>query len=259
MDKKSKEPLYKQLKKALLEYIEENLKEGDALPVESEIENHYGVSRITVRKTIEELVNEGVVTKIQGRGTFVQSRKIIQKAGTITSWTEEMHLRGKKTETKNLIMNEIEPSKKLMVELSLSKNEKVICLKRLRCADGEPISIIINYFRSKFVPGFIKKGLTKESLYEVLEEDYGIQLEKARERVKARIATDLEALELGVSPDSAILHITRVSYLPDGTPFELVEMANRSDRYQYDIEIFGRNKLKAFKAEGEEFHAESKH
>jgi GntR family transcriptional regulator len=251
LDKNSKEPLYKQLKAALLDYIDENLKEGDALPIESEIEKIFGVSRITVRKTIEELVKEGVVTKTQGRGTFVQSKKIVQKAGSITSWTEEMNAKGKQTESKNLIMNEIEPSRKIIEELKLSKGEKVICLKRLRCADGEPISIIINYFRSKFVPGFSEKGLSKESLYEVLEEDYGIQLERAHERIKARIANDLEALELGVSPDSAILHITRVSYLPDGTPFELVEMANRSDRYQYDIDLFGRNKMKSFNTEGE--------
>ncbi len=251
LDKHSNVPLYKQLKEALLTYIEKNLQEGDALPIEPEIEKLFGVSRITVRKTIEELVSEGIVTKTQGRGTFVQSKNIVQKAGTITSWTEEMRLKGKQTETKNLMVNEIEPSKKIAAELQLSKGEKVICLKRLRCADGEPISILINYFRSKLTPGFLEKGLTKESLYEILEEDYGIQLERAHERVKARLSTDLEALELGISPDSAILHITRVSYLPDGTPFEMVEMANRSDRYEYDIDLVGRNKLKTFNSEGE--------
>ncbi|MEH7886368.1 GntR family transcriptional regulator [Bacillus sp. JJ1609] len=251
LDKNLKMPLYKQLKDALMEYIEENLKEGDALPIESEIEKLFGVSRITVRKTIEELVNEGVVTKTQGRGTFVQSKNIVQKAGNITSWTEEMRVKGKHTETKNMMIYEIEPSKKIAAELQLAKGEKVICLKRLRCADGEPISILINYFRSKFTPGFMEKGLMKESLYEVLEEDYGIHLEQAHERIKARLSTDLEALELGISPDSAILHITRVSYLPDGTPFEMVEMANRSDRYEYDIDLVGRNKLKTFNTEGE--------
>lgn len=251
LDRKSKTPLYKQLKEALLEHIETNLKEGDALPIEAEIEKLYGVSRITVRKTIEELARDGVVVKTQGRGTFVQSKNIIQKAGNITSWTEEMRLRGKSTETKNVLMTEIEPSRKISQELGLTKGEKVICLKRLRCADGEPITILINYFRSKFVPGFLEKGLHKESLYEVLEEDYGIQLERAHERVRARIANDLEALELGISPDSAILHITRVSYLPDGTPFELVEMSNRSDRYEYDIDLIGRKKLKAINPEGE--------
>jgi GntR family transcriptional regulator len=246
LDKNSKLPLYKQLKKTLLEYIEKNLSEGEVLPIESEIEKLYGVSRITVRRTIEELVKDGIVSKTQGRGTFVESKKVVQKAGTITSWTEEMTSKGKVIKTTNLIMSEIEPSKKLINELSLAKGEKIICLKRVRCADGEPIAILINYFRSKFVPDFIEKGLTRESLYDLLESEYNIQLERAQERIYARIVTDLEALELSISPHSAILHITRVSYLPDGTPFELVEMANRSDRYEYHIDLFGRNKLKLF-------------
>lgn len=175
-----------QLKAVLLEEIEENFKEGDALPIEAEIEKAYGVSRITVRKTIEELVKEGIVAKVQGKGTFVQSRKIIQKAGKITSWTEEMRSKGRQIETKNLMIREINPSRKLAEQLDLAKGEKLICLKRLRIADGEPVNIMINYFRSRFVPGFLEKGLSKESWYEVLEEEYGITLERARESIQAK-------------------------------------------------------------------------
>ncbi|GIN40834.1 GntR family transcriptional regulator [Heyndrickxia oleronia] len=245
LDRNSKTPLYQQLKITLLKYIEENLNEGDSLPIESEIEKMYGVSRITVRKTIEDLEKDGIVMKHQGRGTFVQSKKIIQDAGTITSWTEEMKSKGKTIETINLHISEIEPSRKLIGELKLDKGEKIICLRRIRCADGEPIAIMVNYIRSKYVPGFLEKGLTKESLYEELEVDYQIQLESARERIQARIATDLEAVELHIPPYSAVLHITRTSFLPDGTPFEVVEMTNRSDRYQYDIHLNGRNKYKS--------------
>lgn len=75
LDRNSKTPLYQQLKITLLKYIEENLNEGDSLPIESEIEKMYGVSRITVRKTIEDLEKDGIVMKHQGRGTFVQSKK----------------------------------------------------------------------------------------------------------------------------------------------------------------------------------------
>lgn len=245
LDRNSKTPLYQQLKISLLKYIEENLNEGDSLPIESEIEKMYEVSRITVRKTIEDLEKDGIVVKHQGRGTFVQSKKIVQNAGSITSWTEEMRSKGKKIETVNLHISEFEPSRKLIGELNLDKGEKIICVRRIRCADGEPIAIMVNYIRSKFVPGFLEKGLRKESLYEELETNYQIQLESARERIQARIATDLEAMELNIPPYSAVLHITRTSYLPDGTPFEVVEMTNRSDRYQYDIHLKGRNKFKS--------------
>ncbi|MEK4148695.1 GntR family transcriptional regulator [Robertmurraya sp. FSL W8-0741] len=244
IDKKSKLPLYKQLKILLMRYIEENLSEGDSLPIESEIEKLYGVSRATVRKTIDELVSEGVVKRIQGKGTFIQSKKIVQTAGSITSWTEEMRLRGKEIHTDNTLLLELEPSQKIREELKLSPNEKVICLKRTRYSDGEPIAIMINYMRGKFIPGFLEKGLQRESLYETLEEEYNIRLEKAYERIQARVATDLEAVELQIPPESALLHLTRVSYLKDGTPFELVEMSNRGDRYHYHIELNGRNKIK---------------
>lgn len=252
LDKRKKLPLYEQLKESLMKYIEENLAEGDALPTEPEIEKMYQVSRITVRKTIEELSKDGIVLKQQGKGTFVQSKKIVQKAGTITSFTEEMRAKGKKIETKNLEIYEINPSKKLIQMLSLKKDEMLICIKRIRYADGEPIAILINYLRSELVPNFMVKGLTRDSLYELLEEEYNIQMERASERIQARIATDLEAISLNIQPESAVLHITRTSYLSDGTPFEVVEMTNRSDRYQYDIELVGRNKMKSLVLNKEE-------
>lgn len=155
-----------------------------------------------------------------------------------------MRLRGKEIHTDNTLLLELEPSQKIREELKLSPNEKVICLKRTRYSDGEPIAIMINYMRGKFIPGFLEKGLQRESLYETLEEEYNIRLEKAYERIQARVATDLEAVELQIPPESALLHLTRVSYLKDGTPFELVEMSNRGDRYHYHIELNGRNKIK---------------
>lgn len=242
--KTKKIPLYLQLKNQLLKQIEEELKEGDMLPPEPEIEQKYKVSRITVRKAIEELANDGIVIKKQGLGTIVQSKQIIQEAGMITSWTEEMSSKGKKIETTHLELYEIEPSKKMINTMKLEKNEAIICLKRIRCTNGEPIAVMINYLRKKFIPGFLEKGLTRESLYEELESVYDIQLEKADETVQARIASDLECNSLKIPPYSAVLHISRVSYLPDGTPFEMVEMTNRSDRYSYHLQLNGRKKKK---------------
>ncbi|REB08769.1 GntR family transcriptional regulator [Sporosarcina sp. BI001-red] len=240
----AKIPLYKQLKLSLMKYIDESLMEGDMLPIEPEIEKTYGVSRITVRRTIDELVADGIVKKIQGKGTFVESKSIVQTAGTITSWTEEMQQKGKKIETENTLLIEMEPTQKLKKELQLSPNEKILCLKRIRLANEEPIAIMINYIRAKYVPGLLERGLQRESLYETLEDEYGIQLKQAKEKIQARSASDLEAIELRISPQAALLHITRVSYLEDGTPFELVEMSNRGDRYAYHIDLFGRNKLR---------------
>ncbi|GGE30326.1 GntR family transcriptional regulator [Pullulanibacillus camelliae] len=251
LKRESKMPLYKQLKEQLMTFISENLKPGDMLPVESEIEKKYGVSRVTVRKTIEELVTDGIVVKYQGRGTFVQSKKIIQDVGKITSWTEEMRIKGKKSQSINVSLTEISPTKKLAKKLQLNHAEKVIRLKRTRLVDGEPIVIMINYLCASMIPDFIEKGLTSESLYETLEKEYGIIIEEATELVKAREATDLEALELNLEPYSPVFHITRLSYL-DGLPFEVVEMTSRPDRYEYHIQLSGRNKERVILAERED-------
>jgi GntR family transcriptional regulator len=225
------------------------MKSGDMLPTEPEIEKMYQVSRMTVRKAIEELVAEGRVSKQQGRGTFVQSPGIIQEAGKITSWTEEMKLKGKETKTIGLQILEIYPSNKLAADLSLKKNEKVVCIKRVRVVDGEPLAIMVNYLRSTAVPGLLESGLTSESLYEELENRYNIVIERATERIRAREASELEAISLNIPPYSAVLQVTRLSYLSDGMPFEVVEMTTRADRYQYHIELSGRRKMKIVSSE----------
>lgn len=239
MDKNSSTPLYIQLRQSLQEYIADNLNPGDMIPTESEIEEMYEVSRITVRKAIDLLVAEGLVVKQQGRGTFVQE-KIIQEMGSITSWTEQMRLRGYQLETRDQEIREVKPSKKLINSLKLDPNEQLICIKRVRCTDGVPIAIMFNYLRSRFVAGFLKRGLKSESLYAELENVYGIVIAKADELIQAREATEFEAAVLNIPPYSPVLHITRNSYLPDETPFEIVELVARADRYQYRISLNGR-------------------
>lgn len=237
-------PLYQQLKGVLIQEIQEHLKEGDMLPIESEIEAKYGVSRVTVRRTIDELVSEGIVEKKQGKGTFVQRKEIVQEAGTITSWTEEMKAKGKTIETKDFSISRMKPSRQLADKLNITRKEDLLCLKRVRWADGEPIAIMINYVREKYVPDLIERGLSSESLYEVLENEYYLSLEQADEVIRARNATDLEAVSLQIPPEDAVLHISRTSYLSDGSPFEVVEMINRADRYHYHISLNGRSKTK---------------
>lgn len=245
IDKNSSVPLYLQLKEILKERIEHYMEPGDAIPVEIEIEKEYGVSRMTVRKAIDELVDEGMVVKQQGKGTFVQQSKITQDAGTIFSWTEEMRNKGKSTETREMEVREVTPSRKLAEALRLHKNERTVCLKRVRYTEGEPLAIMINYLRLQYVPGLLENGLQSESLYEDLEQIYRVKLVEADETISAREATDLEALTLHIPPGSAVLHIVRTSYMANGMPVEVVDMTARADRYQYFAKLTGREKSRA--------------
>lgn len=245
LDRDSGMPLYIQLKEILKEHIEANYRPGDMIPVESEIEEMYQVSRMTVRKAIDELVDDQIVVKQQGRGTFVQSPKITQDMSRIFSWTEEMQQLGKQTETRGLEIQEVRPSRKMAQQLQLGANEKLISIKRIRYANGEPIVIMINYLRASYIPGFLETGLQSESLYDDLEKRYGIRFSDAEEIVSAREATDLEALALRIEQYSPVMHIVRTSYMADGTPMEAVDLVARADRYQYSIRLSGNSRSRS--------------
>ncbi|MBP1991090.1 GntR family transcriptional regulator [Paenibacillus eucommiae] len=245
LDRESGMPLYLQLKENLKDYIKANFSPGDMIPIESEIEEMYQVSRMTVRKAIDELVDEQIVMKQQGRGTFVQSPKITQDMSRIFSWTEEMQQLGKQTETRGLEIQEVRPSRKLVQQLQLAANEKLVSIKRIRYANGEPIAVMINYLRASYIPGFVETGLESESLYDDLEKKYGIRFSDAEEIVSAREATDLEALALRIEQYSPVMHVVRTSYLADGKPIEVVDLVARADRYQYSIRLSGNSRSRS--------------
>lgn len=117
LDKSSAVPLYQQLKEILQKKIENEMKPGDALPTEPEIEEKYKVSRMTVRRAIDELVIDGLVYKKQGKGTFVREAKIVHDVEKVTSLTEEMQERGMPLETIATDISTIVPSKKYVKNL----------------------------------------------------------------------------------------------------------------------------------------------
>lgn len=242
LNKNSKLPLYLQLKEILLKQIEQDMTIGTLIPTETEIEATYGVSRMTVRKTVDELVNDGYLIRKQGKGTFVKDNKTIQDVGRIFSWTEEMQSQQRETKTTHMEIKRIEPSKRLRTALNLSKNEKLICINRVREINSEPIVIMLNYLREKYVPGLLEHGIESDSLYKDLEEKYDLILLNADEVITSRLSDPTESLLLNIPEDSAVLHVRRTSYIKNKIPVEVVDMVARGDKYQYFAKLKGRQK-----------------
>lgn len=240
IDKNSSIPLYQQLKDVLQKKIETDFKSGDMLPTETEIEKMYDVSRMTVRRAIHELVLDGLIYKRQGKGTFVQNKKIMYNVERITSLTEEMEERGIPFKTTSIDITEILPSKKLYEKLQMGPDEKLVRIRRIREVNNEPFTIMVNYLRSKYVPGFLEKGLNQESLYNCLEHEYNLILEKAEETVEAREATELEAELLNLQVWSPVLYLERMSCIKGDIPVEYTNVTIRSDRYKYRVKLYGR-------------------
>ena len=173
-------PLYSQLKDRIITAINnDELKYGEKIPTEIEIMEKYNVSRITVRRAIEELVEEGYLIKKQGKGTFVVKNKIERKLTYSykntqpISFTKELELNNIIPSAKVIELKIIEPIEEYNKMLSISLNEKLIYMKRLRLANNIPTAIEINYFPYDTFKELLNKNLSN-SLYKILEEDFNV-------------------------------------------------------------------------------------
>lgn len=240
VDRKAGIPLYVQVREALRAEVQ-SLEPGTAIPTEAELEERFGVSRITIRKAVEELVSEGLVVRQQGRGTFVQRPKLTHVLNSITSWTERLAALGYTPKTLDTEASVVEAPKRIAQMLELGEGEEVVRLKRLRLASHEPISLMINYLPKRLVPGLAERIGDYESLYVLLKEQYGLAPVVAEDTVETKEATEHEAELLKIEPWSPVLLVTRVSYLESGEPLEVAIVTSRGDRYQYKVRLYDRS------------------
>ena len=230
-------PLYRQVAAALRAEIEAGLQPGAAIATEVELERRFGVSRITVRKAIELLAQEGMLVRRQGSGTFVTRRVVTEELGALHSWTDSMRLQGLEPQTVDCEMLRVAPPAWVAQALHLDPQapEPVLRIQRLRYADGEPLCLMLDYLRPRFVPGLETEGLPGESLYETLERRYGLTLARVEDTVTARVATVMEARLLGLVAGAPVLYVTRITYLPDDIPIDAATVVARADRYAYRV------------------------
>lgn len=173
-------PLYSQLKDRIISAINnDELKYGEKIPTEIEIMEQYNVSRITVRRAIEELVEEGYLIKKQGKGTFVIKNKIERKLTYSykntqpISFTKELELNNIIPSAQVIDLKIIDPIEEFNKMLNINLNDKLIYMKRLRLANNIPTAIEINYFSYTYFEELLNKNLTG-SLYKILEEDFKV-------------------------------------------------------------------------------------
>lgn len=230
-------PLYYQIKEILKEMIEnEELMPGTAIPPEREICEFQGVSRMTVNKALIELVNEGLLYREQGKGTFVAYPKEKQQLSQLMSFTEEMEKKGVKTSTKVLSFQLKDATKQIKSTLALpDKETKVFEIKRLRLSQDEPVAI-----ETVWIPHYMFKDMTFEmidgkSLYNIFKNKYGYTLEIAKQTIEPIMLNEYES-ELLNQPNNALaLLFKRSTYIPNGTPIEYTNAIYRSDKYKYEV------------------------
>lgn len=204
----SKKPLYYQLKQTLLKWIEGgDYPPGSILPSEKQLQDSFGISRTTVRMALKELEQEGFLVRSPGKGTFVASMKIESGPRRILSFTQEMLNMGLQVSNQVVSLEKELPVIRTANKLQIPQDQPVWRLERIRMADSVPIATEVNYIPAALVPNMEAQLAQNQSFYSCLEEEYGIIIVYARERVECRLANMRESRHLGIPKGSAILYI----------------------------------------------------
>jgi GntR family transcriptional regulator len=225
-------PRYYQLKEIMRERVQsEEWKPGDLIPSERELSEKYGISRMTARQALTDLVNEGLFYREQGKGTFVSQRKITQQLIRLTGFTEDIKARGQKPGTKVLSAEMLPADETTAEKLRIDPGTLIFRLQRLRLADDEPLAIELSQISFKGCERLLEEDLEQNSLYRLIETQYGIPLMEADQELEAGLAGSEEAQLLKISPGRPVLFTRRITYTERNQPIEYAKAVYCGNKY----------------------------
>jgi GntR family transcriptional regulator len=229
-------PRYQQLSRHIATEIRTGrLQPGDQLPPERDLADQADISRVTVRKAVSQLVEEGLIEQRRGAGSFVAeaSPRLEQSLSSLVSFTETMQARGMTATSQVLSRGLFSPNPDEMVTLGLAAHEKVARINRLRSAGGVPIAL-----EYSSLPRDILRDPEEieTSLYTLLRRDNSAPT-RAIQRVTALNLSPTDADLMKLPEGSAVLQIVRTGYLASGRPIELTRGLYRSDIYDFVSEL----------------------
>ena len=248
LDEKSFIPLYHQLSEGLLENIESGEWVPHSLiPSEAELCEEYGVSRGTVRQALARLVQEGLLYRKQGKGTFVAEAKTTQQLSSFHSIVHDMKGRGLKPFSRILQNEKIKPGSHVRKILGLREGEMVYKVIGLKLGEKHPITLETTYLVERFFRGLdkiSKEEMIKVPLYDTISEKYMVKITGIQETFEPVLTDEYEAQELQFPPGSLALVVKRITYTTDEVPFEFRTIVVRSEDYKYLVKfIYGADTL----------------
>lgn len=229
-------PLYTQFSQHIATAIRSGqLEAGTPLPSERELASISNLSRVTVRKAVQNLVQDGLVVQKQGSGTTVAQHagRVQQSLSRLTSFSEDMQRRGLNASSQWLEKGIFSPSPEEVMTLGLTSSSNVARISRLRMADGKPLALERASLSSQILPD---PENVKDSLYAHLART-NHKPSRAIQRISADILSGQDAQLLDLDDGSAGLRIERISYLPSGQIVEFTRSIYRGDAYDFVAEL----------------------
>jgi len=209
------------------------------IPSEPELCHEFNISRMTIRRAIGDLVHEGRLRTVQGKGTFVAKPKLgehfVQRAFGIY---DDMERRGFKLTTQVLRLETILASVEVAARLQIQRGDAVDILVRLRSVADEKVLVSTTYIPAYLCPGLIHEDLSTGSLYRLLKERYGLTIARGERSLEAVAAAQWEARLLELALGSPLLRMDSVAYLADGRAFEYSQALHNGQLARVDLEFF---------------------
>ncbi|MEZ3158904.1 GntR family transcriptional regulator [Microbacterium sp. BWT-B31] len=197
---------------------------GERIPSESALADRYGVTRMTVRQAISGLITKGLVTRKQGSGTYVlRTRQPARALNQLTGFTEDMTEQGYRPTSRQLSNTEEEAPEHVQEWLELNNGAHVIRLERVRFLDETPTALHLVWLPLWLAPDLVRRSMDNVSLYQTLEDEFGIRLSTASQRISAVRASAHEAEVLKVEVGSPLLYTEKITRDENNQPVEFVQ------------------------------------
>jgi GntR family transcriptional regulator len=233
LDHKSPMPLHIQLKDRIKNLINEGSFQ-EKIPSERELMDSYKVSRSTVREAVSHLVQEGVLEKIHGKGTFISMKPIEEWLGNLSTTTDTIRKMGMKPDAKLIDHGKVKPSKEIIAATGF---EEAYYIKRIRYANDQPLAIEIQYYPVEIGERLAKYDIEKGTLYDLLEQKLQIRLAEAEQIITSSYLSLEDAALLGVTESINVLNTERLLVDIDDNLIEYYVASFRADLYSFRINL----------------------
>jgi GntR family transcriptional regulator len=214
--------------------IERKLKQGDRLPSEEELAKRYRISRMTLRKSLALLINDGYIYSQHGVGTFISKLPMHFDYTKMISFSAWVKAQGHEPDAQVLSISEIPFTSEIYEGLNLKKKQGVICINRLRRVDGLPVAIEHSYHPKENYEKFhvTHPETDLKSIFTIMEK-CGYLATREVDIISANCATRDQATLLEISPGDALLSFKTITYSKQGIPLEFLKLVARPDRFQF--------------------------
>jgi GntR family transcriptional regulator len=225
-------PLHVQLADVLRQQIVNGeLSPNQQISSERVLCERFDVSRITVRHALGILNQEGLITTVQGKGTYVTPQRFEERLHSLSGFSEDMRSRGFQVSSTILDAALVEADDEIAMLMQLTRGAEIVHLYRLRNTDGIPTALQRSYLPHSFCPGILEYDLSVRSLYDILISEYHLQLSEANMSIKAELANDHQLELLQLESPASVLIVEQTTHLDDGEIIEHTVSVYRGDRF----------------------------